>query len=82
MLPPRSMHPGVRAAAHRCRTRRGQVLARGPHEFTLTTSYASRTVNDGTGVANGRFNEFEAQVTRPSACPARPRSIVRSAGKA
>jgi hypothetical protein len=45
------------------------VLARGPHEFTLTTSYASRTVNDGTGVANGRFNEFPAQVTRPIRLP-------------
>jgi outer membrane protein TolC len=35
----------------------------------VTGGYASRTVNDGTGVANGRFDEFEAQVTRPIRLP-------------
>lgn len=63
--------PGVRAALARADAARAeaQVLARGPHEFTLTTTYASRTVNDGTGVANGRFNEFSAEVTRPFRLP-------------
>jgi hypothetical protein len=71
-----------RFGAGECGTRRGAGSRAGPHEFTLTTTYASRTVNDGTGVANGRFNEFSAEVRVPSACPARPRLIVRSASKA
>jgi outer membrane protein TolC len=63
--------PGVRAALARANAARAeaQVLSRGPHEFTLTTTYASRTVNDGTGVANGRFNEFSAEVSRPIRLP-------------
>lgn len=64
-------YPGVQAALSRTQAARAeaQALSRGPHEFTLSTTYASRTVNDGTGVANGRFNEFSAEVTRPLRLP-------------
>jgi outer membrane protein TolC len=64
-------HPTVEAANARTDAARAdaQALSRGPHEFIVTGGYASRTVNDGTGVANGRFDEFEAQVTRPIRLP-------------
>lgn len=63
--------PSVGAANARTDAARADAtaLARGPHEFNLTASYASRTVNDGSGIANGRFDEFEAQVTRPFRLP-------------
>ncbi|MBC2667173.1 TolC family protein [Novosphingobium flavum] len=62
-------HPSVGAADARADAARAQaeVLARGPHEFNLTGSYANRTVNDG--ISNGRFNEFEALLTRPLRLP-------------
>lgn len=64
-------YPRVRAALARSDAARAeaQLLSRGPHEFTLSTTYNSRTVNDGTGVANGRFNEFSAEVSRPIRLP-------------
>lgn len=64
-------HPSVEAANSRTDAARALAngLAQGPHEFTLTTSYLSRTVSDGTGFGNGRFNEFEAQVVRPIRLP-------------
>jgi outer membrane protein TolC len=64
-------NPGVAAADARTDAARAdaRALNAGPHEFTLTTSYLSRNVNDGTGTNNGRFNEFEAQVTRPIRLP-------------
>ncbi|EGD58294.1 outer membrane efflux protein [Novosphingobium nitrogenifigens DSM 19370] len=64
-------HPTVEAANARTDAARAdaRALSRGPHEFIVTGGYASRTVNDGTGVANGRFDEFEAQVTRPIRLP-------------
>ena len=77
-LPPKSdvlraldAHPSVTAANARTNAARAEahVLASGPHEFTLTTSYLSRTVHDSSGVGNGRFDEFEAQITRPIRLP-------------
>lgn len=64
-------HPSVEAANARTDAARAEAnaLSQGPHEFTLTTSYLSRTVNDTSGVGNGRFDEFEAQVTRPIRLP-------------
>lgn len=64
-------HPSVEAANARTDAARADAnaLSQGPHEFTLTTSYLSRTVNDTSGVGNGRFDEFEAQVTRPIRMP-------------
>jgi hypothetical protein len=64
-------HPSVEAADARTNAARADAtaLARGPHEFTLTTSYLSRTVNDTSGIGNGRFDEFEAQITRPIRLP-------------
>ena len=64
-------HPSVEAANARTDAARAEAsaLSNGPHEFTLTTSYLSRTVNDTAGIGNGRFNEFEAQITRPIRLP-------------
>ncbi|WP_353229975.1 TolC family protein [Novosphingobium sp.] len=64
-------HPNVGAANARTDAARAEAdaLAQGPHEYTLTSSYLSRTVHDGTGAGNGRFDEFEAQVTRPIRLP-------------
>ena len=64
-------HPSVEAANARTDAARAEAnaLSQGPHEFTLTTSYLSRTVNDTSGVGNGRFDEFEAQITRPIRLP-------------
>jgi outer membrane protein TolC len=64
-------HPSVEAANARTDAARADAhaLSSGPHEFTLTTSYLSRTVNDTAGIGNGRFNEFEAQITRPIRLP-------------
>lgn len=66
-----NLHPSVEAANARTDAARAEAeaLSRGPHEFLLTTSYLSRTVNDPAGIGNGRFNEFEAQVTRPVRLP-------------
>jgi cobalt-zinc-cadmium efflux system outer membrane protein len=63
--------PSVEAALSRTDAARAEAegLASGPHEFTLTSSYLSRTVNDSAGVGNGRFDEFEAQITRPVRLP-------------
>ncbi len=70
-----SSHPGVTAANARTTAARAEAaaLSSGPHEFTLTTSYLSRTVQDSSGIGNGRFNEFEAQVTRPVRLPGKAR---------
>lgn len=64
-------HPSVEAANARTDAARAEAnaLSRGPHEFTLTTSYLSRTVHDTSGLGNGRFDEFDAQVTRPIRLP-------------
>jgi len=63
--------PQVEAAQAKTQAARADAtaLAQGPHEFTLTTSYLRRRVNDASGVGNGRFDEFEAQITRPVRLP-------------
>lgn len=73
--------PTVQAAQAQTAAARAEAeaLARGPGEFTLTTGYASRTVHDGGGVAEGRFDEFSAELTRPVRLPGK-RALDRAIG--
>lgn len=63
-------HPAVLAANARADAARAEAeaLGHGPHEFTVTGGYNSRTV-DG----EGRRDEFEAQITRPIRLPGKAR---------
>jgi len=64
-------HPSVAAANARTDAARAEAdaLARGPQEFTLSTTYSRRRVEDGTGFGNGTFNEYEGQLSRPFRLP-------------
>lgn len=59
-------HPGVQAAAARVASAdaEARALARGTHEFTVSGSYVRRSVD-----REGRFDEYDAQVTRPIRLP-------------
>jgi len=59
-------HPAVLAAQARSEAARAEAeaLGRGAHETLLTTGYNNRTVRD-----EGRYSEFEAQLTRPIRLP-------------
>lgn len=63
-------NPSVRAAMARAQAAHSEAgaLAAGPHETTLTTSYVRRTIE-----AEGRFNEYDAQLTRPFRLPGKAR---------
>ncbi|MDE2410190.1 MAG: TolC family protein [Sphingomonadales bacterium] len=71
--------PAVRAARARARAARAEAdtLAAGPHEFTVSTSYLSRNVRGEGAASDGRFDEFEAQITRPVRLPGKARLDVR-----
>lgn len=63
-------HPSVQAADARVDAARAEAgaLRRGTQEFNLYTSYMSRTVD-----REGRYNEFDAQLTRPVRLPGKGR---------
>ncbi len=63
-------HPAVIAAQARTAAAKAEAtaLARGTHEFTLTAGYTNRTVD-----REGRFNEYDALLTRPMRLPGKAR---------
>lgn len=63
-------HPSVQAAEARTSAARAEAdaLARGPHEFTFTGSYVSRSVD-----REGRFDEYDATLSRPIRLPGKAR---------
>lgn len=63
-------HPSVLAAEARASAARAEadVLARGPHEFTLGASYLRRSVD-----REGRFDEYDATLSRSIRLPGKAR---------
>lgn len=63
-------HPAVIAAQARTAAAHAEAnaLARGTHEFTLMAGYMNRSVD-----REGRFNEYDAQLTRPVRLPGKAR---------
>jgi len=71
-------HPAVMAADARtaASAAEAEALARGPHEFTLSTGYLQRTVD-----REGRYNEYDATLSRSIRLPGKA-SLDRQIGSA